>query len=177
MSQSFIYKPLLFVLLIVLTPSVDAVMFFYQSEELGFSPGTIATIATLISAANVLGILTYNIWLKKVNFRTIIVWATILFCVANSLFLLQIWGLTAKLHIPHWLYFGFTSCLYAFMNEVHLMALMIMAVKVCPKEVEATVFEVIMATINLSYLISYESGGLISKLLHVDATNFSNLWI
>jgi len=63
------------------------------------------------------------------------------------------------------------------MNEVHLMALMIMAVKVCPKEVESTVFEVIMGVINVSYLISYESGGLISKLLHIGNGNYENLWI
>lgn len=57
------------------------------------------------------------------------------------------------------------------------MALMIMAVKVCPKNVESTVFEVIMAVINLSYLISYEVGGLISKWLHIGNGNYDLLWV
>lgn len=57
------------------------------------------------------------------------------------------------------------------------MALMIMAVKVCPKNVEASVFEFILAVINLGYLLSYESGGLISQLLDITATQFDLLWV
>ena len=63
------------------------------------------------------------------------------------------------------------------MNEIHLMANIINAVRICPKNVEATVFEVIMGIINLGYLVSYESGGLISSKLNITATNFDNLYI
>lgn len=91
-KQKFIYWPLLFVFLIVLTPSLDTVMFFYLTGVQKFTPGEMGTISTLCSASNVLGIIFYSVFLHKFGFKTVIIVSTILFSLANSLKLLLVLG-------------------------------------------------------------------------------------
>jgi hypothetical protein len=70
-----------------------------------------------------------------------------------------------------------TSWIYAFINELHLMPLMVLACKMCPKSVEASFYALIMAIINLGYLVSYWFGGLLTYAMGITSTNFQNLWI
>ena len=48
-----------------------------------------------------------------------------------------------------------TAWIYSFVNELHLMPLMILACKMCPKAAEATFYAFVLAIINLGYLVSY----------------------
>lgn len=54
---------------------------------------------------------------------------------------------------------------------------MVLACKMCPKQVEASFYAFVLAVINLGYLVSYQFGGLLTYSLGITATNFSNLWI
>ena len=47
----------------------------------------------------------------------------------------------------------------------------------CPKQVETTFYALVLAVINLGYLISYWIGGLLALWLKVGSDDFSNLWI
>ena len=69
------------------------------------------------------------------------------------------------------------NVLYTFVNELHLMPLMVLACKMSPKSVEASFYALILAVINLGYLISYQLGGLLTYMLGITADNFDNLWI
>mmetsp|Transcript_27437 Transcript_27437/g.19805 ORF Transcript_27437/g.19805 Transcript_27437/m.19805 type:complete len:138 (+) Transcript_27437:1017-1430(+) len=67
--------------------------------------------------------------------------------------------------------------LYSLTNELHLMPLMVLAAKMCPKSVEATFYAFVLAVINLGYLVSYWLGGLLTYLLGITSDDFTNLWI
>ena len=47
----------------------------------------------------------------------------------------------------------------------------------CPKQVESTFYALVMAVINLGYLISYWIGGLLTIWFNVSSEDFSNFWI
>jgi hypothetical protein len=66
---------------------------------------------------------------------------------------------------------------YTFVNELHLMPLMVLACKMCPKQVEASFYAFVLAVINLGYLVSYQLGGLLTYSLGITAYKFDNLWI
>jgi hypothetical protein len=57
------------------------------------------------------------------------------------------------------------------------MPLMVLAAKMCPKQVEASFYAFVLAVINLGYLISYQLGGLLTYGLNITANQFTNLWI
>lgn len=69
-----------------------------------------------------------------------------------------------------------TSWVYALVNELHLMPLMVLACKMCPKSVEASFYALVMAIINLGYLVSYWFGGLLTYWMGITASDFRNLW-
>ena len=47
----------------------------------------------------------------------------------------------------------------------------------CPKKVETTFYALVLAVINLGYLISYWVGGFLSIWLGISSEDFSNFWI
>ncbi len=58
------------------------------------------------------------------------------------------------------------------------MPIMVLAAKICPKSVEATFYAFTTAVINLGYLLSYWSGGLLIWILNITGTDFTNLkWL
>mmetsp|Transcript_33055 Transcript_33055/g.32184 ORF Transcript_33055/g.32184 Transcript_33055/m.32184 type:complete len:85 (-) Transcript_33055:155-409(-) len=57
------------------------------------------------------------------------------------------------------------------------MPLMVLACKMCPKRAEASFYAMVMAIINLGYLVSYQLGGLLTFALGITSTVFFNLWI
>lgn len=65
---------------------------------------------------------------------------------------------------------------------------MVLACQMCPKQVEATFYALVLAIINLGYLISYWIGGFLTIWLNVGssksassseltAANFKNFWV
>lgn len=57
------------------------------------------------------------------------------------------------------------------------MPLMVLACQMCPKDVETTFYALVLAVINLGYLISYWIGGLLTIWLNVSSTDFKNFWV
>ena len=50
------------------------------------------------------------------------------------------------------------------------MPLMVLACQMCPKQVEATFYALVLAIINLGYLISYWIGGFLTIWLNVGSS-------
>ena len=57
------------------------------------------------------------------------------------------------------------------------MPLMILAAQMCPKKVETTFYALVLAVINLGYLISYWVGGFLSIWLGISSEDFSKFWV
>ena len=66
---------------------------------------------------------------------------------------------------------------YALVNELHIMPLMVLAAQMCPNKVETTFYALVLAIINLGYLISYWVGGLLTVWLGMKSEDFTNFWI
>jgi len=177
LKEGFIVKPTIFIFLVLLTPSVDSVMFSFQINQLKFSPSFLSIISVATYITNIIAVLIYRRYLQHIGMKKIITFTTIFFSLFQALRLLIIFEINLRLGISNKVFFIVTECLYSFTNEIHLMPLMVMAWRVCPKNLEATVYEFIMSVINLGYLVSYQSGGILSEWLHITNQNFDNLWI
>ena len=57
------------------------------------------------------------------------------------------------------------------------MPLMILAATLCPKSVETTFYALVLAMIDLGYLVSYWIGGLLTIWLGIGSNNFQHFWI
>ena len=55
------------------------------------------------------------------------------------------------------------------------MPVMVLACDMCPKSIEATFYSFVLALINISYLVSYDLGGVMTSKLGITNQNFDNL--
>ncbi len=69
------------------------------------------------------------------------------------------------------------SLIIAAMGQIAFMPTMILAARICPLGIEATLFAVLMSVFNLGGLVSRESGALIMYWLGITESNFDSLWL
>jgi hypothetical protein len=54
---------------------------------------------------------------------------------------------------------------------------LVLAARLCPEGVEATLFALLMSVLNLAGLCSQQLGALLTHLFHVTESDFQNLWL
>jgi hypothetical protein len=76
----------------------------------------------------------------------------------------------------HWFALG-DSLILTVMGQLTFMPVLVLAARLCPPGIEATLFATLMSVLNLSGLVSKEGGALLTHLLGVTDTNFDKLWL
>ena len=79
LSYPFILKPLIFILVVIVTPGIDSAMFYYNSNVLHFTSTELANIGVLSQIGTIFGQQLYRFCFKKYSFRTTITISTVLF--------------------------------------------------------------------------------------------------
>ncbi len=57
------------------------------------------------------------------------------------------------------------------------MPLLVLCCRICPKNIEGSLYALLMSTLNLGTLFSYQLGGRFTIALGINKTDFENLWI
>ena len=116
------YKPMLFIFLVVVAPGITDAMFYYESNVLGFTSTDFAVLLVISSCASIVGVCSYRVLFVHAKLKWYFLFVTLL--LSGSLL--------ANLMIisPHWR--GYRVALaqqlvYGLLNELHLMPLMIIA--------------------------------------------------
>lgn len=82
-SQEQIYKPCIFIFLLNATPSTGASWFYFYTDTLKFSSTFLGTIGLVGSVCTLIGVYVFDAALKKVSFRPIFLWSTIVSTVSD----------------------------------------------------------------------------------------------
>lgn len=176
-QQQGIWMPALFIFLWQATPSSGSAFFFFTTNDLGFQPEFLGRVQLVTSFAAILGVWLFQTFLKSVPVRGIIGWSVVI----STLF-----GLTSLMLVTHanralgisdqWFSLGDTLILTV-MGQIAFMPILVVAARICPAGVEATLFALLMSVFNLASLVSQEGGALLTHLLGVSETNFDHLWL
>jgi hypothetical protein len=76
----------------------------------------------------------------------------------------------------HWFSLG-DSVILTVMGKIAYMPVLVLAARLCPAGVEATLFALLMSVTNFAGLISHELGALLTYWLGITETNFDALWL
>mmetsp|Transcript_13157 Transcript_13157/g.22284 ORF Transcript_13157/g.22284 Transcript_13157/m.22284 type:complete len:153 (-) Transcript_13157:473-931(-) len=76
----FILKPLVIIILVIIAPSVDDAMFYFNSDVLNFTNGEFSNISVISQIGSILGQQSYRFICKEKAFKTVVTLSTILFC-------------------------------------------------------------------------------------------------
>jgi folate/biopterin transporter len=176
-SDRQILMPVAFIFLWQATPAADSAFFYFTTNDLGFSPEFLGTVRFATSIAGLVGVWLFQTYLRQVPLRQIFGWATI---VASLL------GLTSLILVNHWnrplgisdRWFSLgDSLIMTVAGRIAFMPVLILAARLCPKGIEATLFALLMSAINISALVSYQLGAGLTYLLGITEQNFTNLWL
>jgi folate/biopterin transporter len=176
-TQKAILLPTLFILIWQATPSADSAFFYFTTNELGFQPEFLGRVRLVTSVAALFGVWLFQRYFKSVPFRRIFFWSTLISTLLGLTTLILITHANRALGIDdHWFSLG-DSVILTVAGEMTLMPLLVLAAKLCPPGVEATLFALIMSVFNLGGLISHELGAILTHQLGVTETQFDNLWL
>ncbi len=176
-TQKAIWMPTAFLFLWQCTPTVESSFFYFATNELGFQPEFLGRVRLVTSIASLLGIWIFQRFLKTVPFRTIFGWSIVLTSILGMSMLLLVTHTNRTLGIDdHWFSLG-DSLVLTVMGQISFMPVLVLAARLCPPGVEATLFASLMSVVNLAGLVSYEFGAVLTHLFGVTDTNFDHLWI
>ena len=121
------------------------------------------------------GVAIYNTKLTNVSYRRIFAFAQFALCLSNLMDLVLVMRWNLKIGIPdHAMLIGDTA-MTACMRRFFTMPSFVLAAKVCPREVEATLFSMLMALSNFGTTIAELLGTSLLEALEVKGDNYDAL--
>lgn len=175
--QRSILLPTLFIFFWQATPSADSALFYFMTEDLHFEPEFFGRLRLVTSLASLFGVWLFQRFLKSVPFRTIFVWSALLSSLLGMTSLLLVTHANRALGIgDRWFSLG-DDLILTVIGQVTFMPVLVLAARLCPEGVEATLFASLMSVFNLGRLLSNELGALLTEWLGVTQTQFDNLWV
>jgi len=176
-TQKSIWLPVTFLFLWQATPSSEAAFFFFTTNDLGFEPEFLGRVRLVTSLAALMGVWVFQRFLKAVPVRRIFLWSTLLSAGLGMTTLLLVTHANRALGIgDQWFSLG-DSLILTVLGQIAYMPVLVLAARLCPPGVEATMFALLMSVSNLAGILSHESGALIMHSLGITETNFQQLWL
>jgi folate/biopterin transporter len=176
-TQKAIWMPTAFIFVWQITPTAESAFFFFGTNELGFGPEFLGRIQLVSSVASLVGIALFQRFLKVVPFRVIFAWSIIISSVLGMSALILVthtnraWGIDDR-----WFTLGDSAILTA-MGQIAFMPILVLAARLCPPGIEATLFALLMSILNLAGVLSNELSALLTHGLGINETNFDQLWL
>ncbi|KAL4200249.1 hypothetical protein AMTRI_Chr03g55450 [Amborella trichopoda] len=174
-KQPNIFLPTLFVFLWQATPQSDSAMFFFITNKLGFTPEFLGRVKLVTSVASLLGVALYNGLLKNIPLRKIFFWTTIIGAGLGMTQVLLVTGLNRQLGInDEWFAIG-DSLILTVLSQASFMPVLVLAARLCPQGMEATLFATLMSISNGGSVAGGLIGAVLTQLFGITKDSFSNL--
>lgn len=172
-----ICAPIAFVFLFMVIPTTSDAMFFFYTNKLGFEPEFMGRLKMAYGLASVIGIYSYNRWLKTVRFQTVFFWSSLLCAVASSSQLLLVLRLNHYLYLPDSIFCLVSGFLVQAIGELNALPVLVLCCRLCPKNIEGSMYALLMSTMNLGNLVSSQLAALLTWAFGITETHFGLLWV
>ncbi|KAF7000960.1 hypothetical protein CFC21_016729 [Triticum aestivum] len=174
-KQPNIFLPTLFIFLWQATPHSESAMFFFITNKLGFTPEFLGRVKLVTSIASLLGVGIYNYFLKAVHLRKIFLVTTIIGSALGMTQVLLVTGLNRQFGISdEWFSIG-DSLIITVLGQAAFMPVLVLAAKLCPPGMEATLFATLMSISNAGSVTGGLVGAGLTKIFGVTRESFGNL--
>lgn len=173
--QPDIFLPTMFILLWQATPQSDSAMFFFTTNKLGFTPEFLGRVKLVTSVASLLGVGLYNGFLKNVPLRKIFLTTTILGAALGMTQVFLVTGLNRQFGVSdEWFAIG-DSLVITVLSQASFMPVLVLAARLCPEGMEATLFATLMSISNAGSVAGGLLGAGLTQLFGVTKDSFGNL--
>lgn len=173
--QPNVFLPTVFIFLWQATPQSDSAMFYFTTNSLGFTPEFLGRVKLVTSIASLLGVGLYNGFLKNVPLRKIFLGTTLLGSALGMTQVLLVTGLNRKFGISdEWFAIG-DSLILTVLSQASFMPVLVLAARLCPEGMEATLFATLMSVSNGGSVVGGLLGAGLTQLFGITKDRFDNL--
>jgi len=175
LKKRSVWMPTLFIFVWQATPSAETALFYFTTNELHFGPEFLGRVRLAASAASLVGVLVYQRLLSSVSIKKVLVGVTLASIPLGLTQLLLVTHANRALGLDDKLFALADSAILTVLGQVGFMPVLVLAARLCPPGVEATLFATLMSIYNAASATGSELGALLTHLLGVTDTNFDNL--
>uniref|UniRef100_A0A804Q941 Folate-biopterin transporter 6 n=1 Tax=Zea mays TaxID=4577 RepID=A0A804Q941_MAIZE len=177
-----VWRPSLYMFLsLALSISTHEGQFYWYTNKTppnpGFSQEFVGLVHAIGAVASMLGVLVYHKCLKDYPFRSILLYAQLLYGVSGLLDLTFVLRWNLALGIPDAAFVTLEECVSRVVARVRLMPMMVLSTKLCPPGMEGTFFALLMCIDSLGMLAAKAGGAAVLRALRVTRTDFGHLWL
>ena len=174
--QRSVWAPAVFLFLWQAAPSPDSALFFFTTSQLHFTPEFLGKARLAGALASLAGVGLYNYGgLKRVSIRTIFTWCALLGSTLGMTQLILVTGLNRQWGISDQVFALSDTVVLTALGQVSFMPTLVLAARMCPPGVEATLFAALMSVFNAAGVASGAAGAALTWAFGVTATNDDNL--
>ncbi|XWS13660.1 hypothetical protein CRYUN_Cryun36dG0057300 [Craigia yunnanensis] len=173
--QPNVFFPTVFIFLWQATPQSDSAMFYFTTNKLGFTPEFLGRVKLVTSVASLVGVGLYNGFLKNVPWQKIFLATTIIGTALGMTQVFLVTGLNRQFGISdEWFAMG-DSLILTVLGQASFMPVLVLAAKLCPEGMEATLFATLMSISNGGSVIGGLIGAGLTQVFGVTNDKFDNL--
>eukprot|EP00878_Enallax_costatus_P020264 GHUV01021414.1.p1 GENE.GHUV01021414.1~~GHUV01021414.1.p1 ORF type:complete len:534 (+),score=85.13 GHUV01021414.1:759-2360(+) len=174
-KQPHVLRPVVFLFLWQATPGVGTAMFYFKTNKLGFNAEFFGRVKLVAAIADLLGIVVYNSFLKTVRLRPLMLWGSLLGCALGLTPLMLVEGVNRKIGISDKVFALVDSALLSSIGQILMMPTLVLAARLCPEGVEATLYASLMSLNNAAVGVGEMLGALLMKVFGITSSNFVHL--
>ncbi|XP_071729783.1 folate-biopterin transporter 1, chloroplastic [Rutidosis leptorrhynchoides] len=174
-KQPNVFLPTLFIFLWQATPHSESAMFYFTTNKLGFTPEFLGRVKLVTSIASLLGVGLYNGFLKNVPLRKIFLGTTVTGTLLGLTQVILVTGLNRQFGISdEWFAIG-DSLIITVLGQASFMPVLVLAARLCPEGMEATLFATLMSVSNGGSVLGGLFGAGLTQVLGITKDRFDSL--
>lgn len=170
-----ILPTVIFISLWQMTPSAGSSTFYYYTNFLGFHPEFLGRTQLFGALASIFGIFLYNRVFSRMPLKDYLMRVNLAAVGLGLLPLILISRANVALGIPDQVFVLGDDTIQTVAGELAHMPVLVLAARLCPPGMEATLFALLMSVLNLSSFVASLVSSALTSLLHVTDQDFSNL--
>ncbi|KAE8658352.1 Folate-biopterin transporter 1 [Hibiscus syriacus] len=148
--------------------------FDFSTNKLGFTPEFLGRVNLVTSGASLVGVGLYNGFLKNVPLRKIFLATTISGSILGMTQVFLVTGLNRKFGMSdEWFTMG-DSLILTVLSQASFMPVLVLAAKLCPEGMEATLFATLMSISNGGNVLGGLIGAGLTKAFGITRDKFDN---
>jgi folate/biopterin transporter len=172
-----ILRPCVFIFLLNGTPSSGATWFYFYTDVLKFDSEFIGFIGTVGSIAQLAGVFLFQSMLTRAHYRSILMWSTIASAFLGLTNLIVIFRWNVHWGIPDGFFMLGESAIGSVVGWINTMPVLVLAARLCPSGMEATMYALIMSINNFGSVVGTLTGSILTDMLGVTAKHLENFWL
>ncbi|XP_028773513.1 folate-biopterin transporter 1, chloroplastic isoform X3 [Neltuma alba] len=146
-----------------------------STNSLGFNPEFLGRVKLVTSIASLLGVGLYNGFLKNVSLRKIFLVTTVVGSALGMTQIVLVTGLNRKFGISdEWFAIG-DSLILTVLSQASFMPVLVLAARLCPEGMEATLFATLMSISNGGSVLGGLIGAGLTQIFGITKDRFDNL--